>query len=446
MASRTPCLWRAPPALPPPRPTTPPPSSTPTGPAITVCGTVRAARPPGRRRLPAGAFLRWGRLAEAREQLTAAAQVLRAAPDADTVSALDDLASLAVHSGVLPDADRLSTEALVLGQALGVGVDQLVSLFVTRGVYLISTGRRPESVAYFREGARLATQTGASVPLGRALINLSDVLAATDPKAAEEAARTAIGHLRRAGARDYLATAVTNLVQALMMLGDWGAAEAELIQAMDSDGLADIEYVACYRGLVAALHGDVTTAEAVLAGLHDLRGNEDTQSRAQISLVEAFTAAARRRPEDALRHARDALAHTDALGISHENLRWAWPLAARAAHELNDAAAVRELLALLDARQPGTLAPMLRAERDLVRARLAAADFTAAVSGLRELSTPYHLAHGLLDYAGYLTRQGDVEAAALAIGEARGIGQQLQCEPLMSRAADMASPESHIPA
>ena len=148
---------------------------------------------------------------------------------------------------------------------------------------------------------------------------------------------------------------------------------------------------------------------------------------------------------DVLRHARNALAHADALGISHENLRWAWPLAARAAHELNDAAAVRELLALLDARQPGALAPMLRAERDLVRARPAAADFAAAISGLRELSTPYHLAHGLLDYAGYLTRRGEVEAAALAIDEARGIGQQLRCEPLLSRAADMASPQSHIP-
>ena len=75
----------------------------------------------------------------------------------------------------------------------------------------------------------------------------------------------------------------------------------------------------------------------------------------------------------------------------------------------------------------------------------AAADFAAAISGLRELSTPYHLAHGLLDYAGYLTRRGEVEAAALAIDEARGIGQQLRCEPLLSRAADMASPQSHIP-
>jgi hypothetical protein len=56
---------------------------------------------------------------------------------------------------------------------------------------------------------------------------------------------------------------------------------------------------------------------------------------------------------------------------------------------------------------------MLRTEHDLARARLAAHDdgpvvaasFAAVVTGLRELSTPYHLAHGLLDHAGHLTRQ-----------------------------------------
>ena len=83
-----------------------------------------------------------------------------------------------------------------------------------------------------------------------------------------------------------------------------------------------------------------------------------------------------------------------------------------------------ELLALLDAYQPGRLAPMLRAERDLARARLAAsasdgdqaaaARLAAAISSLRELSTPYHLAHGLLDHADYLTRLGDTDAAASA--------------------------------
>ena len=83
----------------------------------------------------AGRALRmWGRHAEAREQLTAAVEVLRADPDPDTVWALNGLAVLEVFAGS-PDADRLSAEALTLGQALGVGPSQLGELFLTRGLY-----------------------------------------------------------------------------------------------------------------------------------------------------------------------------------------------------------------------------------------------------------------------------------------------------------------------
>ena len=171
-----------------------------------------------------------------------------------------------------------------------------------------------------------------------------------------------------------------------------------------------------------------------------------------ISVVEAFTAAARSQPESALRHARGTLAHADALGISHDFLRWAWPLAARAADELADTGTARELLTLLDSCQPGHLAPMLRAERDLVRARLAdhdsndatAASFAAALTSLHKLSTPYHLAHGLLDHAQYLTHLGDNDAAAAAIGEARDIARRLRCQPLLDRAADATQADPRI--
>ena len=253
----------------------------------------------------------------------------------------------------------------------------------------------PRRSPTFREAARLATQAGDSLSLGRALLNLADPLAGTDPAAAAEAARTAAGHLRRAGARDYLAFAIANLAQALMMLGDWDAAEAELTQSAEADGLIGNEFLACYRGWLAALRGDTATAQTMLAALPDTRASEEPQDKARISVVEAFTAAARRQPQDALRLARSALAHLGALGISSEHLRWAWPLAARAACELGDTAATSELLALLDACQPGHLAPMQQAERDLIRVRLAAtggdpaaaAPFAAAVSGLRELTT-----------------------------------------------------------
>ena len=245
---------------------------------------------------------------------------------------------------------------------------------------------------------------------------------------------------------------VENLAEALLMTGDWDADEAELAQALDADGLAGIEFLACCRAWLAALRGEVPAAQAILAGLGDLRASDDPQDHAVIALAEALAAPSGREPAAALRHARAALDHAAALGISHEYLRWAWPLAARAAHDLADAATTTELLALLDGYRPGQLAPMQRAERDLARARLAARDgdpaaavaFTVAIAGLRQHSTPYHLAHGLLDHAGHLLRRDDHDAAGAAIGEARDIAQRLGCRPLLDRAADLSPAEPQI--
>jgi predicted ATPase len=405
-------------------------------------GNTRSA---ARAQTIAGRALRdWGRHAEAREQLTAALEVLRADPDTDTVRALGDVAIMEVFAGS-PDAGRLSAEALTLVQDLGAGPGTLSDVFLTRAFYLGKAQRYPEAAAYHREAARLAAQAGDNTRQGRALMNLADALAVTDPAAAAEAARTAAGHLRQVGDRPRLAVAIGNLATALLMLGDWDTAGQELTRAMEADGLTDIDYLPCYRGWLAAMRGDTATAEAMLAGLGDMRASEDPQDKTQISLSEACLAAARGQPKDALQRARDTLAHASVLGISDEFPRWAWPLAARLAHDLHDTAAVGELLAMLDACRPGRLAPMLRAERHLARARLAADDgdpgaseaFTAAIGSLRELSTPYHLAHGLLDHTQYLMRLGDKGAAGEAISEARDIADHLRCQPLLDRAADL---------
>ena len=276
------------------------------------------------------ALRRWGQYGEAREQLSAALDVLRADPDADTVRALGELAALEVFAGS-PAADALSAEALALGQDLPVDAAALAGLFSTRGNCHSFAGRRPQAAAYQREAARLAGQAGDPVPLGSALVNLADTVTGTDPAAGAEAARAAVGQLRRAGARNHLAAAVGNLAQALLMTGDWDGAEAELAQAADADGLADIEFLACDRAWLAALRGDTSAAQAILAGLGDLRVSDDLQDQAKFAVAEAFTAAALGQPAAALRRARAALDHAAALGISDEFLRWAWPLAARAA-------------------------------------------------------------------------------------------------------------------
>ena len=400
------------------------------------------ARAAARAQAAAGrALYQWGHYAQAREQLTAAVEILRADPDTDTVRALQGLATLKAFAGS-PDAGRLTAEALYLGQALDVDTGQLCDLLTARGVYLIYAGCRTEAVAYIRETARLATHSGDNFRQGRALLNLSAALELTDPAAAAEAARTAIDYLRRTGTRDYLATAILNRIGALIDLGDWDAAETELIQAMDSDGLAGIEYLTCERAWLAALHGDAATADALLAGVRDLRASEAPQDQTTIGLAEAFAADARGQPEDALRHARAALALAPVLGISNGELFWAWSLAVRTAHGLGDYAVARELLALLDTYQPGHVDPVLRAERDLARARLAAEDgdetapaaFASAIAGLRDRGTPYHLAHGLLDHARYQLTRGEGDAAAQAIDAARAIGRRLRCQPLLDRA------------
>src|ERR1022692_670302 len=387
-----------------------------------------------------------GRFAEAREQLAAALDVLRAAPDADTVRALENLAGLEVFAGS-PDADRLTTEALALGQALNTDVGRLAGIFSLRGVFHGMADRRPQAIAYFREAARLATQADDNASLGTILVNLSDVLGITDPAAAAEAAKTAIGYFRLTGNRNHLPIAVVNAVLALLLIGDRDASDSVLAEALDSDGLAEIELLSCLKGWLAALRGDTDTAAAMLAALPDLRASEDLQDRATISVTEGFHAAARRQPGEALWHARAALTHADALGMSHACSRWAWPLAARAASEMGDTATVDELLVLLDSHQPGHLPPMLQAERDLARARLAGPDpaagasFAAAMISLRGGSTPYHLAHGLLDHAQYLGDLGNVEAVATALAEASDIARKLRCQLLLDRAAAMTPAE-----
>jgi class 3 adenylate cyclase/tetratricopeptide (TPR) repeat protein len=390
---------------------------------------------------------RRGRYAEARELLSAAAEVLRTDPDADTVRVLGQLATLEVFSADDGVADRLLTEALTLGQALDVDSAILLGLFVAQGIYFGQHGRRPEASAYFRETVRLATQVGDNIELGRALINLSDTLASTDASAAAEAARSAADHLRLSGGTAHLSTAIVNLSQALLLLGDWDEAEAELARAFDSDvlGTFGFGYIAAQRGLLAALRGDIATAEAMLAELAEMRASEDAQDFTFVYMVEAFLAAARRQPEEALRIARATLAQVDSLWMTSDSVRWSWPLAARIAWELGDTTASSELLCMLDAYKPGQTGRLLQAERDLARARLAtveggeAADaaFGTAIRGLREHGTPYHLAHGLLDRAAYLASAGDSDAAGVGIEEAREIAQRLRCQPLLDRAAAM---------
>jgi hypothetical protein len=60
--------------------------------------------------------------------------------------------------------------------------------------------------------------------------------------------------------------------------------------------------------------------------------------------------------------------------------------------------------------------------------------FPAAIAALRELSSPYHLGEGLLDYAEYLASTGQAAAGNPLIDETQQIASQLGARPLATRA------------
>lgn len=96
----------------------------------------------------------------------------------------------------------------------------------------------------------------------------------------------------------------------------------------------------------------------------------------------------------------------------------------------------------LDQHPLGKLPLVLRAERNLVRARLTAQSddieaarlFDQAIEAYRKIPALFHLAHALLDHAEFLRATGDRTGAESAVAEAVQIADRLGAKPLARRA------------
>jgi class 3 adenylate cyclase/tetratricopeptide (TPR) repeat protein len=388
------------------------------------------------------------RYAEANEHLREALKVLEAEPDADTVTALRWLALREVVTGG-PEADELTHRALVFGQALGVEGPLLAELFIDRGIALMFGNRTQEGIAHAAYAAELAERAGDGSAIGRAFTNLSAMLISVDPAAGADAARKGMTYNRRVGAKVRLGVALDNLVVALLLSGGWDDAASELATWTHDEVLADSHDLRTIGAIVAALRGDSAEA-ATLLQLDSTEVAEDPQTQGYVKLAEALIAAAEHRPRETLQHAQAVLDRADAVGIGHEMIVWAWPLALRAALALNDDERAAQLVAFLDAHPPGHTPPLLRAERELAAARMAPtsnradldAGFGAAVAALRRFGSPYHLAQALLDYAERLTEIGDHAVAVTMVDEARRIAERLGAQSVLARvaAAELVQP------
>jgi len=394
------------------------------------------------------ALRRLGRHTEAREVLTGAVETLRDDPTVDTMLTLSELAAVENFAGNVEAADRLTSELLLMGEGLVAGPDQMSTAFLARGTFQTMDGRPAEAAVSYRESARLAELANRSDLVGYSLSNLANVVGMKDPAEALDVTRRAVEPLRRAADRMMIATNYGNMVMALLELGEWDEVAELLGPNGDAAALAEVEdHIRLAQAQLAGLRGDAESAEELAATLTTYRGSEDPQDLAAVAVIDALAAGAGR-PAEALSHAKVALSHNDeGLGVGSDLIRWAWVTAARAAYDLGEQDSIAELLSLVDGEMPGRLPPMLRAERDLVRARMAMAAGTpdageqldAAVVAMRAMSPPHLLAGGLLDRAEYLIGAGDVVAAAIDVADARAIGERLRCRPLLDRAAALSA-------
>jgi tetratricopeptide (TPR) repeat protein len=394
-----------------------------------------------------GASLRaGGRHTEAREHINDALVVLRENPDAATVDALLQLSNLAVGN---PDADRFSAEACALADQVDTPIALVAAVFNDRALNILSLGRRREGVMYLREAARLADLAGDSYAYGLALSNIANAVRHDDPVEAAETAREAVAVGRRGGSHRVLGLAIENLASALIVLGDWDGAASLLDEAIEQDGLGEHDYVVAITALFAALRGDSETARSMLERLGHWRSStEDPNERASVPLIEAQVAFAEQRYALAVQKAKESLEFVWRGLVTIDDLgELAWPLAVHAAFAASDDVAADALIERLDTLNEAQLPRLLRAERRLAHAQRAArhtdpsADeqFEAAIADQRKWSTPYHLAHGLLDYAEHLIATGGSERAAPLIEEATAIADRLKAQPLAARAAAVAA-------
>ena len=373
--------------------------------------------------------------------LTAALEVLSEHPDVDTINALEQLASVESFAGTAA-AKPLTEDALELAGDLDAPPAEWPAVLNTRAIYLDNAGRRREAAMYFREAARLADEHGVARSAAMARVNLTNLLNMDDPAAAVVV--RVMQSTRRCGASTCTRWGSVSPTSCWpsTATGDWDEADDVVNRHPNGHLVADDESVVATAPGSRRFAANRTPPRSCSANCSDLPASEDAQDLASVATARAFVATARDDLVEALRWSRCSLEHVErALSFAGDDGRWAWPLAARCAHQLGDLTAEAELLDICDRQRPGQLAPMQRAEALLIRARLAAAEhaadaadqFVAAIEAVRSISTPYHLAHGLLDHAEFLAAMGDSAAPDEAIAEARSIAIGLGCRPLLDR-------------
>jgi class 3 adenylate cyclase/tetratricopeptide (TPR) repeat protein len=359
-------------------------------------------------------------------------------PDAERAAALHELGRLYFLRDDIDKALAATQEALVIAEPLQ-DWERIAGALVTRGTTLNFQSRLEEGKALLERGLHLATEHDLQQVVMRAHNNLAVMLLGAD-HANDALEHYDRGHAaaRARGDRPWEALLVAGKCAVLFVLGRWDEF-AELCEPLLNEHPEDVssaELFALYA-FVAAARGELDALNALdpPAGSAE---SPDTQVRNVIRLGQGAAASANGRTAEAFEVLREVVRVPNP-----ETRRNAYIAAGEAAWELEDVAALEELVELVEQLAPAQATPLMQGEAARFagllagkRGDIAAAEerLDAAIALMRELGYPYELAKVLLDRGELLVETDRAGESIPFIDEARTILADLGAKPLLARA------------
>jgi tetratricopeptide (TPR) repeat protein len=328
--------------------------------------------------------------------------------------------------------------------------ETLAEALTSKALIFATHARLYESRALVEAALALALAHDLHVAALRAYSNLADLFEQSDRWA--EALTTydrGLELARRVGDRSWASSFLCISIPALIVHGRWDEALARATEAKEIAATPFVQSALLAAVLIHCERGELEHARQLLDRHAAVGQVEEAQAVAGYAIAEARLRRAEGRGEEALTAVGRAVDFST-FGITSLLAKLATAEALEAAAAFGDADRTRELLAMLDARQPGELTPFLKALRARFRASLSAGDeegdFSAAEALFREHELPFHLAVTQLEHAERLAGNGRRDEAEPMLTEARETFERLDAKPWIARVAAAESRQTeHAP-
>ena len=367
------------------------------------------------------------RVAEAVELLAPAYESApKEEPDPEVARAAAELARASYFAG---------NRALALEMAEALKLPEVLAEALTTKSILVWR-RSHEALALVKEALAVAREHDLPRSALRAQFNLTGMLIEHDRAAeARSELEDALALARQRGNRDWEQALIAQLMDALVLLGDWDEAASLGERGDFNEGLA------ASIGLSPAvrLHserGELERAKALLATRQAMRTSSDLQARATLLDSEAIVLRHEGRAVEALASAQASLALWRSIGEQHYAIE-ALVEAAHAAFDLDDLETVEQLVAQAESWPPIERRPLLDAQEARLRAKLLAArdssgsaEFERAAAMFRALELPFWTAVTLVENA---ENRADANEATSLFAAAESIFERLRATPWLER-------------